>query len=153
MELFKFGAGKPGLILHEQLLKSGEYSIVHQRAQDVEQPEGALGTVAQNRQAKLSERRALLDLHVNLLVERKVAKLISLIEELRRDLPQVQDRRDDQAEAMTHPLDPHQTVVNLEQSIERRIESAQLADRSAEAEDDEGGVDAPAPPAAPPQAR
>ena len=43
----------------------------------------------QNRLAKLEEQRAHLDLKVTLLTEQKAAKLIDLLEELRRDLPNV----------------------------------------------------------------
>lgn len=72
----------------------------------------------QNRLAKLTEQRAHLDLQVNLVAEQKVAKLIALIEELRRDLPSVANRRDSLAEAMTEAIDPHAVADELE-SIER----------------------------------
>lgn len=72
----------------------------------------------QNRLAKLTEQRAHLDLQVNLVAEQKVAKLIALIEELRRDLPSVANRRDSLAEAMTEALDPHAVAEELE-TIER----------------------------------
>jgi len=49
---------------------------------------------AQNRQNVENERRAHLELQVNLLAEQKVTKIIALLEELRRDLPIVRDRRD-----------------------------------------------------------
>ena len=55
---------------------------------------------AQNRQAKLENQRAHLDLQVNLLTEQKVTKLIHLIEELRHDLPMVRDRHDPEAVAL-----------------------------------------------------
>src|ERR1019366_3386137 len=48
----------------------------------------------QNRLAKLEEQRAHLDLKVTLLTEQKAAKLIDLLEELRRDLPNVRNRHD-----------------------------------------------------------
>jgi uncharacterized membrane protein len=57
--------------------------------------------VAQNRQVRLAEQRAHLDLQINLLTEQKVSKLIHLIEELRRDLPGVRDREDPHAAAFT----------------------------------------------------
>ena len=46
----------------------------------------------QNRAAKLAQRRAHLDLQVNLIAEEKIAKLIALVEELRRDLPSARRR-------------------------------------------------------------
>jgi uncharacterized membrane protein len=61
--------------------------------------------VGQNRQAKVEQRRAHLDLQVNLLTEQKVSKLIHLLEELRRDLPMVKDRHDAQATALQERAD------------------------------------------------
>lgn len=59
----------------------------------------------QNRVAKLAQQRAQLDLQVNLIAEEKIAKLVALIEELRRDLPSVKNRRDSLADAMTEAVD------------------------------------------------
>jgi uncharacterized membrane protein len=59
----------------------------------------------QNRVARLAQQRAKLDLQVNLIAEEKIAKLVSLMEELRRDLPSVKDRRDSLADAMTEAVD------------------------------------------------
>jgi uncharacterized membrane protein len=70
--------------------------------------------ITQNRQGKMAERRAQLELHVNLLAEQKIAKLIGLVEELRRDLPHVSDRRDEQAEAMQESVDPHAVITALD---------------------------------------
>jgi uncharacterized membrane protein len=70
----------------------------------------------QNRQSKHAEQRAHLDLQVNLLAEQKVAKLIALVEELRRDMPTVPDRVDRVAEVMTEPLDPEAVMNALEES-------------------------------------
>jgi uncharacterized membrane protein len=61
--------------------------------------------IGQNRQTKLEQRRAHLDLQVNLLTEQKVSKLIHLLEELRRDLPNVKDRHDAQAHALQERAD------------------------------------------------
>jgi uncharacterized membrane protein len=72
----------------------------------------------QNRQSKQAEQRDHLDLQVNLLAEQKVAKLIALIEELRRDLPAVPNRVDRLAEVMTEPLDPTVVVDALEGSLD-----------------------------------
>jgi uncharacterized membrane protein len=77
--------------------------------------------ITQNRQGKMAARRGLLDLHVNLLSEQKVAKLIALLEELRRDLPSVGNRHDAQAEYMSRPVDPQTTIAKLEESIEQAI--------------------------------
>lgn len=74
--------------------------------------------ISQNRIAKVEEQRANLELQVNLLSEQKIAKLINLIEELRRDLPMVQDRHDPTAEAFQEPTDTDQVLSALD---ERRI--------------------------------
>lgn len=79
--------------------------------------------IKQQRQGKIAARRALLDLHVNLLSEQKVAKLIALMEELRRDLPLVHNRADPQAEAMCRPLDAQAVIARIEEHIEVRLTS------------------------------
>ncbi len=68
----------------------------------------------QSRVAKLAQQRAHLDLQVNLIAEEKIAKLIALVEELRRDLPSVRDRRDSLADAMTEAVDVHAVANELE---------------------------------------
>jgi uncharacterized membrane protein len=74
--------------------------------------------ITQNRQTREAEQRAQLDLQVNLLVEKKVAKLIELIEELRRDLPNVKNRVDEAAKAMTETVDAVAVLSALEQTID-----------------------------------
>ncbi len=69
---------------------------------------------SQNRVAKLAQQRAHLDLQVNLIAEEKIAKLIALVEELRRDLPSVKDRKDTLADAMTEAVDVHAVADELE---------------------------------------
>lgn len=71
----------------------------------------------QNRQGQLAERRAQLDLQINLLTEQKVTKVIELVEELRRDLPSVRNRHDAEAEAMSETADPHAVLTALEVSL------------------------------------
>ena len=61
--------------------------------------------ISQNRQARFDAQRLNLDLQLNLVTEQKTTKLIHLIEELRRDLPMVQDRDDPVAAAMQQPTD------------------------------------------------
>jgi uncharacterized membrane protein len=74
--------------------------------------------ISQNRQARLTEQRAHLDLQVNLLAERKIAKIVSLLEELRLDTPSVKDRYDSVAEAMKRPADPRQVIEALEAKLD-----------------------------------
>ncbi|MDB4966350.1 MAG: putative rane protein [Myxococcales bacterium] len=72
----------------------------------------------QRRQAMLAEQRAHLDLQVNLLSEQKIAKVVALLEELRRDLPSVRNRVDRQAQAMAEPADPNAVVDALKESLD-----------------------------------
>ncbi len=69
--------------------------------------------IAQNRQAKLEQQRAHLDLQVNMLTEQKVTKVIHLLEELRRDLPMVKDRYDPQIAVLQEAADTAQVVSAL----------------------------------------
>ncbi len=69
----------------------------------------------QNRQGRLSERRAHLDFQINLLTEQKVAKIIELIEELRRDSPEVPNRHDLEAVTLGVATDPHEIVRRLDE--------------------------------------
>jgi uncharacterized membrane protein len=69
----------------------------------------------QNRLAKLEEQRAHLDLKVNLLTEQKAAKLIDLLEELRRDLPNVKNRHDSEAVALQQSMNPELVLAALDE--------------------------------------
>jgi uncharacterized membrane protein len=72
----------------------------------------------QNRYAKRAAHLGNLELQVNLVAEQKIAKLISLVEELRRDLPSVRDRVDPIALAMEESVDPYAVLTVLEENIE-----------------------------------
>jgi uncharacterized membrane protein len=69
----------------------------------------------QNRLAKLADKRAHLDLKVTMLTEQKSAKLIALLEELRRDLPNVRDRHDPEATALKSSINPEGVRAALDQ--------------------------------------
>ena len=72
----------------------------------------------QNRLAKLEEQRAHLDLKVTLLTEQKAAKLIDLLEELRRDLPNVRNRDDPEAAALQQSMNPDLVLAALDERSE-----------------------------------
>ena len=72
----------------------------------------------QDRLARLAERREHLDLKVALLTEQKVAKLIDLMEELRRDLPNVKDRHDSDAAVLQQAMKPEQVLAALDERID-----------------------------------
>jgi uncharacterized membrane protein len=69
----------------------------------------------QNRLVKLEEQRAHLDLKVTLLTEQKAAKIIDLLEELRRDLPNVRNRRDPEAAALQQSMNPDLVLAALDE--------------------------------------
>ena len=71
--------------------------------------------IKQNRLARMDEMRAHLDLKVTLLTEQKAAKMIDLLEELRRDLPNVKNRDDIHAAALRQPMNPDLVVAALEE--------------------------------------
>ena len=83
--------------------------------------------ITQNRQGKLAERREQLDLQMSLLTEQRTAKIIDLLEELRRDIPSVQNRVDLEAEALTKTVDPHEVLAALETRFEETDETAAAA--------------------------
>jgi uncharacterized membrane protein len=74
--------------------------------------------VYQTRQGKISEERSHLMLQLNLATEQKIAKLISLVEELRTDLPNVQNRDDVEAEAMMQAIDPEAILEVIKHNLE-----------------------------------
>lgn len=73
--------------------------------------------ITQRRQDVTDERRSQLDLQISLVIEQKATKIIALLEELRRDLPDVQDRHDPQAEGMSEAADPQVMLVALEHML------------------------------------
>jgi uncharacterized membrane protein len=76
--------------------------------------------IRQERTTRLAERQSHLDLQVNLLSEQKTTKIIQMLEELRRDMPDVRKRYDPEAEEMQMPTDPHAVLKALETQHERR---------------------------------
>jgi uncharacterized membrane protein len=61
---------------------------------------------AQRRENELASHHEHLTLELAILSEQKTAKIISLLEELRLDHPDIQDRIDDEAAAMSAPTNP-----------------------------------------------
>jgi uncharacterized membrane protein len=62
--------------------------------------------MSQRRKDELSELREELTLQLAIVTDQKGAKIVSLIEEMRHDSPQLMNRVDVQAEAMSAPTDP-----------------------------------------------
>jgi uncharacterized membrane protein len=72
----------------------------------------------QNRQNRENEQRAHIELQVGLLAEQKTTKVIALLEELRRDLPNVKNRSDPEAQEMQQRADPKDVLAALESTME-----------------------------------
>jgi uncharacterized membrane protein len=86
---------------------------------------GTIVLSKQRRLAGVAERRARLDLKVMLLTEQKAAKVIDLLEELRRDLPNVRNRHDSGASALQQAMGPDGVLAALsEQSANTEPPSA-----------------------------
>jgi uncharacterized membrane protein len=85
---------------------------------------GALILMTQKRADRLAAHRAQMILHFGILSEQKEAKIIALLEELRRDSPEVRDRVDVEAKAMATPADPQvvSEVLKEIQSDEPRMQ-------------------------------
>lgn len=75
--------------------------------------------VQQSRQDKLAEQRSHLILQINLLTEQKIAKIIKLMEELRKDLPDIGDREDWEAQIMQQATDPQVVLNILQENLEQ----------------------------------
>jgi len=79
---------------------------------------GVLITIAvlirQNRMARVADLRAHLSLQVNLLSEQKTTKVIQLLEELRKDLPDVRNRHDPEVDTMQMQTNPHAMLNAIE---------------------------------------
>jgi uncharacterized membrane protein len=76
----------------------------------------------ENRMSEIQEQRSRLHLQISLLAERKAAKIIQLLEELRYDLPSVSNREDREAAEMTLPTNPHELAQELEKRTPARGE-------------------------------
>jgi uncharacterized membrane protein len=72
--------------------------------------------IRQNRMSKLADHHAHLDLQVNLLTEEKSSKIIQMLEELRRDMPNVRKRDDHEAAELAKPADPKAVLTEIERT-------------------------------------
>ena len=72
----------------------------------------------QRREDKLAGLRDELTLQLSILSEQKSAKIIQLLEELRRDDPDISDRADEHADALSTPADPNVVLDALKNTQE-----------------------------------
>ena len=80
--------------------------------------------ITQRREDQLSELREQLTLELAMLSEQKAAKIIELLEELRRDLPNVRDRADLEADVLSRPADPEAVYEALKETQQEAQEPA-----------------------------
>jgi uncharacterized membrane protein len=92
--------------------------------------------VTQNRQRKDEERNAHLELQVNLLAEQRTGKIVALLEELRRDLPNVRDRVDPVADALQQQVLPTAVVSAIEHTMNSPLAEERVAEERAELADE-----------------
>jgi uncharacterized membrane protein len=71
----------------------------------------------QRRENELASHHENLTLELAILSEQKTAKIISLLEELRQDHPDIHDRIDDEAAAMSEPADPHSVLETIKRQM------------------------------------
>lgn len=75
--------------------------------------------IRQNRMSRLANQHAHLDLQVNLLADEKSSKIIQMLDELRRDLPGVRDKVDQQADELAKPTDTEAVISIIEEASEQ----------------------------------
>lgn len=61
--------------------------------------------IRQNRMSKLAERNAHLDLQISLLSDEKTSKIIAMLEEIRRESPNLANKHDAEADELAKPAD------------------------------------------------
>jgi uncharacterized membrane protein len=71
---------------------------------------------AQRHEEQLAQQRELLTLELAILGEQKIAKVIQLLEEVRRDNPLIHDRVDPEAEVMAQPADPQSVLDAIKET-------------------------------------
>jgi uncharacterized membrane protein len=75
--------------------------------------------ITQNREDMMSERHTQLDLQVSLIIDQKMSKLLTMVDQLRQVHPDLENGTDPEVEALKKTVDPHESVETLNQSLER----------------------------------
>lgn len=78
--------------------------------------------ITQNRQDVTTERNRQLDLQISLLLDEKMSKLITMVDELRQTHPALKERTDPQVEALKKTVDPHRSLETLDQLLDEEQE-------------------------------
>jgi uncharacterized membrane protein len=82
----------------------------------------------QSRNDRLTQRREQLNLELAILSEQKTAKVVALLEELRRDSPAVRDRVDKQADVMARPANPQSVIDAIKETRSEGAHATRAAD-------------------------
>lgn len=80
--------------------------------------------ITENRQGAIAERRAQATLQIALVSEQKIAKLIELIEQLRRDDPLVPNREDTVADRMAEATDLRTALDRLDEAEVKALDES-----------------------------
>jgi len=78
--------------------------------------------ITQNREDVTTERNRQLDLQISLLLDEKMSKLITMVDELRQAHPALKESIDPQIEALKKTVNPHQSLETLDQLLEEEQE-------------------------------
>ena len=78
----------------------------------------------ENRQGYLDERRAQLTLQIALLTERKITKVIELVERIRQEHPLLSDPTDKETGDMMTPANPKEVMQSLDRAEEKAIKKS-----------------------------
>jgi len=89
---------------------------------------GILILSTQRRADQLAELREQMTLELASVTERKVAKVIELIEELRRDSPTLKNRADPEARQMSVRTSPGEVLIAIKDSHEEKVARSDAAD-------------------------
>jgi len=87
----------------------------------------------QRRENELSDLRAQLNLELVITNEQKTAKVIQLLEELRRDMPSVADRVDPEAIVMAQPAKPEAMLEAIKETQEIALQLSGAEDGASDA--------------------
>lgn len=79
---------------------------------------------SQRRADRLAHLREHMNLEATLLTEQKTRKIIALLEELRRDSPQIHDRHDPEAAQMAEKSDPNTVLNVIEETAKDAVRSS-----------------------------
>ncbi len=82
----------------------------------------------QRRDDRLAQRSELLNLKLAILSEQKTAKVVALLEELRRDSPAVCDRVDKLADVIARPAEPQSVIDAIKETRSEAAHASRAAD-------------------------